>query len=67
MTVIVSGLLFALKGIALQLIATTGTKWALERLLFLIGDMIVKSTKTTHDDEWFKDLKERYFKYEEKK
>jgi len=67
MPAIVGTLLFALKGIALQLLAVTGSKYILERLLFLIGDMIVKSTKTTHDDEWFKDLKERYFKYEGKK
>lgn len=63
---ILSSLLLALKAIGLQILAVTGAKWVLERLLFTVGEMIVKSTKTLHDDEWFKDLKERYFAIEKK-
>ena len=53
----------ALKAIGLQLIAVTGAKWALERSLFVVAKMIVKSTKTPHDDEWLADLEKRYFSY----
>ena len=54
----------ALKGIALQLVAAVGTKWALERLFFLIGDMIVRSKKTPHNNIWWEDLKSKYLNYE---
>lgn len=64
MSIILTSLWFALKGILLQMLAVTGSKWILEKLLFLIGDMIVRSTKTPHDNIWWEDLKSRYLNYE---
>ena len=62
----VTGLLIALKAIGLQLLASVGMKMALERLFFLIAEQVVKSTKTTHDDEFYEEVKAAYFKYERK-
>lgn len=55
-----TAILAALRAIFIKLIAAIAAKSLLEWLLFWVADAIVKSTKTPHDDEFLKKLKESY-------
>jgi len=59
-----ASILLALKGVTTKAIAVAFSKGMLEWLLFLIIDVVVKSTKTTKDDEWAKRFKDEYRKSE---
>jgi hypothetical protein len=54
-------LLTALKSILAKLILATASEKVLEWLLFWVVDMIVKSTKTTKDDEFADKIKAAYY------
>lgn len=48
--------------LAISLISEKFLEWA----LFNIAERIVKSTSTSHDDEWLAKIKEAYYGSEEK-
>jgi len=60
-----TAILAALRAIFIKLVATMASKSLLEWVMFWAADLIVKSTKTTHDDVFFDKLKKAY-KEEEK-
>lgn len=53
-------LFIALASIAKKLLLTVTTETFLKWGFFFFGEMLVKSTKTTKDDEFFNKLKEAY-------
>ena len=55
-----AAILAALRSIFIKLIATVATKSLLEWLLFWAADLVVKSTKTKHDDVFYDKFKEAY-------
>ena len=55
-------LLAALRSIFLKLFAVMATEAMLKWMLFWVTDLIVKSTKTTKDDEFYKKIREEYDK-----
>lgn len=56
----VSVLLKALGAILVKLFAAMATEVLLEWLLFKVAQLLVDSTKTKHDNEFLKKLKEAY-------
>ena len=61
-----AAILSALRAIFLKLFAAMLTKNLLEWLLFWTADLIVKSTKTKHDDVFLAKLKESYKEQDDK-
>ena len=55
-----TAILAALRAVFIKLVASMAAKPLLEWLLFWTADIIVKSTKTQHDDEFVRRLKESY-------
>jgi len=55
-----TAILAALRAIFIKLIAAMAAKPLLEWMLFWVADIIVKSTKTEHDDLFLKKLKDSY-------
>lgn len=53
-------LLKGLSAIALKVIAVLGTQQMLEWLLFRTAKLVTDSTKTTVDNEFYKEFKENY-------
>jgi hypothetical protein len=53
-------LLKALGAILVKLFAAAASEAMLEWLLFKVAKVIVDSTKTPHDNEWFTKFKEEY-------
>ena len=60
---IVQTLLKALGAILVKLFAVAASKVMLEWLLFKLGKVIVDSTKTPVDNEWYDKMKELYEEY----
>ncbi|ANY29513.1 hypothetical protein BOX07_gp02 [Pseudoalteromonas phage PH1] len=55
-------LLKGLGVVATKMFATFASEVMLEWLLFKVAEALVKSTKTTKDDEWLNKFKEEYNK-----
>ena len=53
-------ILAALKKIFIKLIAAVASRKLLEWLLFWVADLVVKSTKNTHDDKFLEKIKAAY-------
>lgn len=60
MKMIVLGLLKALGSVLGKMIIAMASEKFVAWLLFWVGDIVVKSTKTTHDDKFLEKLKEAY-------
>lgn len=64
MSAILAGLGKAAVSFLISLVMSFGQKEFIKWLFFFIADKIVKSTKTDHDDEFLKKVKESYEQYE---